>query len=91
MYHPYRQNRQKQQHTCGLPNGQSKPNGGVAEGHDSCQNRQEPETVKVRNLTQQQLEGSKDSNEGSVGYLHRNICYSCYGSNFAEGKNEWQL
>jgi hypothetical protein len=67
-----RQNRQKWQHTCCLPNSQSEPDGGVAEGHDSCQNRQEPETVKVRDLTQQQLEGPKDSNERGIGHLRKN-------------------
>ena len=55
--------------TCSLAQGQAKADGGVAEGHDSGQDGQEPQPVKVWNLAQQQLEGAKDDHEGIVVHL----------------------
>ena len=55
--------------TCSFANGQAQANGGVPKGHDSSQDGHEPQPVKVRNLAQHNLEGSKDQHERIVGNL----------------------
>lgn len=52
--------------TCGFANSQTQTNARVAEGHDSCYNGQEPQPVKVRDLAEQDLEGTEDQHEWVV-------------------------
>ena len=56
--------------TCGFADGEPKTNAGVAEGHDSSQDGEKPEPVKVWNLAQQDLECAKYQHEWIVGNLY---------------------
>ena len=52
--------------TCGLANGQSQSDAGVAEGHDGSQDGQKPQAVKVWDLAEHNLEGSENEHEWVV-------------------------
>ena len=56
--------------TCGFADGEPKTNAGVAKGHDSSQDGEKPEPVKVGNLAQQDLECTKYQHEWIVGNLY---------------------
>ena len=57
--------------TCGFANCQTQANDRVAEGHDSSHNGQEPQPVKVGDLTKQDLKGTEDQHERVVGNLQQ--------------------
>ena len=47
-------------HTCGLADGESQADGGVADAHAGGHNGHKGELVQIRNLAEQDLDGPKD-------------------------------
>ena len=57
-------------HTCCFANGQPNDDEGVGDRGNRRDSGQQPSLMKIRDLTQDNLDGSKDQHELIVGGLH---------------------